>query len=288
MIGGSSNHWLARFPSVLWLALAAATLTAIGTHLFGHLVGLLAGLTLASNFLFLHWEQFARDLTISLFLATLATYAFVRMVEAPTSAHWTWVWAICLLAAAWIELFGVCVLAGQVAAYLVLIRSHGERPRQRIEVILGCVTFALTIPNVILVATANNGQLNWIPPVTLHRLYDQSWIWAGRNPFTVIGGALGLVLLGLSVFPASDAKVSLIPDHASLRVEAWKAALVTGWLVAPFVVTLVLSAIQPAWAAQYLFAATPRWLSCSALPWSTHDDGSGSRCLSERSSPPDC
>jgi hypothetical protein len=32
---------------------------------------------------------------------------------------------------------------------------------------------------------------------------------------------------------------------------------VTAWLLAPFAVTLALSPIQPAFAAQYLFAATP-------------------------------
>jgi mannosyltransferase len=257
VIGGSGHHWLARLPSVVWLALAAATLTALGTHLFGHVVGLLAGLLLATNFLFLHWEQFARDLTISLFFATFATYAFVRMVKRTTGRRWTSIWAVSLIATAWMELFGACVIAGHAAAYLVLVRTRGPRPRQRLELTLGAVSFALTIPNIVLVATANNGQLNWIPPVSLHRLFEQAWIWAGRNPFAVFACAVGLAVLVVVVLPVSRQAREALVREGSPRVDAWKAALLAAWLVAPFIVTLVLSAIQPAFAAQYLFSATP-------------------------------
>jgi mannosyltransferase len=258
VIGGPQHHhWLARFPSVVWLALAAATLTLLGTHLFGRVVGLVGGLVLATNFLLLHWEQFARDLTISLFLATFATYAFVRMIETERGTRWIWIWAVSLLAAAWIELFGVCVIAGHAAAYLVLAWMRGRRPHQRLELALGAGAFALTVPNVVLVATANNGQLNWIPPVTVHRLYDQSWIWAGRNPFAVLGCLVGLAVLGLLVLPVSESAKDALVRPDTPGVEPWKAVLVVVCLLAPFVVTLVLSAIQPAFAAQYLFAATP-------------------------------
>ena len=245
VIGGASHHWLARFPSVIWLALAAATLTALGMRLFGRVADLLAGLALGTNFLFLHWEQFARDLTISLFLATFATYAFVRMIETPTRARWPWIWAASLLVAAWMELFGICVIAGHAAAYVVLVRTAGPRPRQRLEVTLGAAAFVLTIPNVVLVATANNGQLSWIPPVSFHRLYEQPWIWAGRNPFAAVACVVGLVTL------------EFLARGDMPRVDAWKAALLQVWVAAPFFVTIALSAIQPAFAAQYLFAATP-------------------------------
>jgi len=219
VIDGPGNHWLARFPSVIWLALAAATLTALGTRLFGRTVGVLAGLILATNFLFLHWEQFARDLTISLFTATFATYAFVRMVQAPTLARWAWVWAASVVVASWVELFGVCILAGHAAGYVVRTRIEGEvRPV--------------------------------VPQVSLRRLVSQPWVWAGRNPVALIGCAVGLAVLAAALRPASR----LADGH---RVEPWKVALTAGLFVSPFLVTLLLSPIKPAWESHYFFSATP-------------------------------
>lgn len=250
VIDGPGNHWLARFPSVIWLALAAATLTALGTRLFGRTVGVLAGLILATNFLFLHWEQFARDLTISLFTATFATYAFVRMVQAPTLARWAWVWAASVVVASWVELFGVCILAGHAAGYVVRTRIEGEvRPGRRREVLLGAAAFALVIPNMVLIATAINGQFV-VPQVSLRRLVSQPWVWAGRNPVALIGCAVGLAVLAAALRPASR----LADGH---RVEPWKVALTAGLFVSPFLVTLLLSPIKPAWESHYFFSATP-------------------------------
>jgi mannosyltransferase len=251
-----SNHWLDRFPSVVFMAGAVITLTVLGTRLFGRTAGLVAGLTLATNFWLLHWAQFARSLTLSLLLATFATYAFVRALEAPSSRLWAWTWAISVITASWINLFAVCVVAGHAAAYLVQTRRNPDaRRHRRLDALLGLLVCVTVLPNVVLVASADNGQLDWIPQVSLGRLVSQPWVWAGRNSFALAAGFLGLAAMVAGTMPAAARwRTALVGQR---RVAPWKLVLLVGWVAAPFVVTLLLSAIRPAFDAHYLFSAAP-------------------------------
>lgn len=256
VIGGTSNHWLARFPSVVFMALAVVVLTVLGTRLFGNLGGLVAGLTLATNFHLLHWEQFARSLTLTLFLIVLSTYAFVRALESASPSRWTWVWAVAIVAGAWVNLFAVCVLLGHAAAYVVYRRSTPRpSPMVRRELLVGAGALLVILPNVILVATANNGQLDWIPDVTVRRIVFQTWAWAGRNPFALIAAAVSLAILIVASRQAngknSTARVG------GRTIAPWILALLAGWLISPFVVTLALSIVQNAFDSHYLYPATP-------------------------------
>jgi len=255
IIGGPHNHWLARFPSVVFMAAAVAVLTLLGTRLFGRVAGLVAGLTLATNFHLLHWEQFARSMTLTLLLIISSTYAFVRALEAPDSRRWRWSWAALLVAACWINLFAICVLAGQLAAYLVYIRGRPRTPTQlHSDVAVAAVALAAIIPNIVLVGTANNGQLDWIPAVTLHRLVFQTYAWAGRNLVAILAGLVALALLARAWLPLR-ARMSATSDKS--QPQPWKFALLAAWVASPFVLTLGLSAIQNAFDSHYLYPATP-------------------------------
>jgi mannosyltransferase len=221
-----------RVPSVVCVALAAVVLTALGTRLFGREGGLIAGLTLASAAFVVQFSQWARGYAPALFLAVLCTYAFVRAFKEP-QARWLLVWACALVAACWMNLFSISVLAAQVAAYL-MATNH---PRSRLAVGLLALVVAAVAPIVVLVATADNGQLAWIPAPTPSRIVVQTWDWASRNPFVLLAAVVGIAALVAG---------------RQYALSRWKAALVIVWTVAPLVVTLVLSAIQPAFDAHYL------------------------------------
>ena len=47
-------------------------------------------------------------------------------------------------------------------------------------------------PIIVLVATADNGQLDWIPSPTIRRVAVQTWDWSSRNPFALMAAAIGV------------------------------------------------------------------------------------------------
>lgn len=229
-----SSDWVARFPSVVFGALAAMVLTALGIRLFGGLAGLVAGAALATAPYVMHFSQWARSYSLALLLTVLASYAFARAHDEPR-VRWVALWAIALVAACWVNLFAISVLAAHLVAYLVM----QPRPRPRLAAAALLAVCAAVTPIIVLVATADNGQLNWIPSPTIHRVAVQTWDWSSRNPFALIAAAVGVVAL-------------LVGTRHPPR---WKGVLVLGWTTAPFLLALALSAVQPAFDSHYLLTA---------------------------------
>lgn len=245
-----AGDWVARFPSVVFGALAVLTLTALGKRLFGFEAGLVAGATLATAPYVMQFSQWARGYALTLFLTVLASYAFARAHDDPCR-RWVVLWAVAFIAACWVNLFAIAVLAAHVAAYL----STHPRPRPRIAAAALLAVAATVTPIIVLVATADNGQLNWIPSPTGTRVATQTWDWSSRNPFALVAAAIGIAVL-----------VRRRPRHGR-----WKAALVIGWTIAPFLVTLLLSVVQPAFDSHYLLTAAAGLallvgLSVAAMP----------------------
>jgi hypothetical protein len=105
-------------------------------------------------------------------------------------------------------------------------------------VIAGSVALALFLPQLVLVTSGDNGQLDWIPTPTPYRVAVGMWDWASRNPIVVLAAAVGVVQL-------------------FRQATRWKAALVVVWLVAPLAATLLASISQPAFEARYVLVAMP-------------------------------
>lgn len=232
-----TSAWAVRFPSALFGALSAGMTAIVGRRLFGELAGLASGVALAAGSFYVSWEQQARGYTLAVLLAVVATYAFVRASEDDATAWWIG-WAVGLAAAGWINLFAFSVVAAHVTA-LALMRPP---PPLRHALIALCGAIALVLPQVVLVAQGDNGQLDWIPSPTPYHVAVGVWDWASRNPIAVLALAIGVVQLVREAVP-----------HAA----RWKAALVVVWLVAPLVATLLASIAQPSFEARYILAAAP-------------------------------
>ena len=182
----------------------------------------------------MQFSQWARGYSLALFLTVLASYAFVRAHDDPRR-RWVALWGVALVAACWVNLFAISVLAAHSAAYLVMRPRPRPRPRLAARALLA-VCAAVT-PIIILVATADKGQLNWIPSPTIRRVVVQTWDWSSRNPFALMAAAIGVASLVVG---------------GTRRYTRWKAVLVIGWTIAPFLVTLALSVTQPAFDSHYL------------------------------------
>jgi hypothetical protein len=111
-----------------------------------------------------------------------------------------------------------------------------------VPLIAGCAALAAFLPQAVLVATGDNGQLDWIPTPTPRHVAIGMWDWASRNPIAVLAAAIGLVQLARGAVPLA---------------ARWKTALVAIWLVAPLAATLLASIAQPAFEARYVLVALP-------------------------------
>jgi len=223
--------WSLRLPSVVVGAAAVAVLTVLGTKLFGRVAGLVAGFVLASSAYVVQFMQEARGYAFALLLAVLAVYCFVRMLEEPTM-RWALLASAALVAACWMNLFSISVLVAEAAAYLAV---RPRPPRGPYAVAAG-VALAGIAPIVALVASADNGQLGWIPPLTASRFISQSRDWADHNPVALLVALIGVVAL-------------LRGFRAWAR---WKGGLVVVWTVTPYILLLALTAIQPSFDSHYL------------------------------------
>jgi mannosyltransferase len=232
-----TSEWALRMPSVFFAALAAAATAVLGRRLFGDLAGLVAGLALAASSFFVSWGQQARGYTLAVLLATVATYAFVRACEERSTAWWI-AWAAALSAAGWVNVFAFSVAAAHLIAFLYL----RPRPSARVPVLAGLAALAVFLPQLVLVAAGDNGQLDWIPTPTPRHVAVGMWDWASRNPVAAFAAAIGLVQLIRGVVPGA---------------ARWKTALIAAWLVAPVVATLLASIVQPAFEARYVLVGLP-------------------------------
>jgi mannosyltransferase len=151
---------------------------------------------------------------------------------------WWAIWAVALAAAGWVSVFAFSVAVAHLAAFLLM----RPRPPLRVPLIAGCAALAAFLPQAILVATGDNGQLDWIPSPTVHHVAIGVWDWASRNPVAALAAGLGIVQLLREAVP---------------QAARWKTALIGVWLVAPLVATLVASLAQPAFEARYILAAAP-------------------------------
>jgi mannosyltransferase len=207
----------------------------IGTRLFGRWPGVISGVTLVLGAFVVHFWQWARGYSVALLLTTLATYALLRVFETG-GRRWAVLWCVSLALACWLNLFAISILAAHAVAYRLI---EPKPPKRLVAVSTAALLLAVT-PLIVLVATADNGQLNWIPTPTLRRVLVQSWDWSSRNPFALIAAAVA---------------VTALVRRARRPTDRWKAGLVITWTLAPFVLTLLLSAVQPAFDSHYLLTA---------------------------------
>jgi mannosyltransferase len=232
-----TSDWALRLPSVLFGAVAAGATATLGRRLFGDVAGLAAGLALAASSYFVSWSQAARGYSLAVLLATVATYAFVRACEERRKGWWA-IWAAALVAAGWVSVFAFSVAAAHLVAFLLF----RPRPALRVPVLAACAAVAAFLPQLVLVVSGDNGQLDWIPTPTPRHVAVGIWDWASRNPIAMLAGVVGVVQLFRETVPGA---------------ARWKAALVAVWLAAPLVATLLASIAQPAFEARYVLVGLP-------------------------------
>ncbi len=230
-------EWAIRLPSVLAAALSALVMFQLAASLFDRLSGVLASLALATGAGAFAASQQARPLPFALLAITLTTLCFVRALD--LEGGW---WVVYVVSSVLIPLthpIAVSVLAAQAGALAL-------HPARRALARSGCVALAcaaaVSIVPLVAAAADRLGDRHDGSQIDLHDLGKGLAHAAGWSPLLAVLGVGGIVAVSTGRTPGS---------------APWKAGLVGGMIVAPFVVVVAAGIAMPVFATRALLAGTP-------------------------------
>ncbi len=245
-----------RFPSVLFATATIPIIFLLSTKLAGRMSGLIAALLVSINMFHLQWSQETRGYAMLVFLVSLASWLFVRCVEAPSLSRWT-VYSLVCTAAVYVHLYALLVVLAHGLSLFLL------RPRNipwRGWLFSGALLGVLTSPLLYLIsvrAKAPMFPLDWLPRLSPYLLYKSAHQMSGNPHYEgVKGGDLLLLLAFILCLLASLAALECFHQcHRSM--DLWRAGLPLCWLVLPPTLMFFQSLAQPMFVYRYLLVSLP-------------------------------
>ena len=264
---GQSEFFI-RLLSLLPSVAAIPFVYLLGRRLVSEKAGLVAALLLAVNAFDVRYAQEARAYSLFAFLVVLASWFFVRCLDAP---HKRGNWAglvIALVLGMYAHFFAGLMLP--VFWLAAALRKRGFPWKQFL--ISSGIMVALAIPILLFVATKNRGQVGWVQTTRWKDFFALATLLSGR-------GGLVLLLICAASLILALARLIGLPERAG-RQAVWGEALVWMWLVLPAAITTTISLFKPMFVSRYfifclpasvLLVATgltmirPRWLLAPVL-----------------------
>jgi mannosyltransferase len=247
---GGGSELAVRLPSAVAMAVAAGLVAVLGRRLVSSWAGLAAGLAFAVLPSVSWYAQNAREGALLVALATLASYCFLRALEA-NGAAWRWLtgYGAALAALGLANLFGLLLVVAH-AVTLGWSRRDYRLDRRFILGWLAAVAAAVIVGSP--VAVEGYGQLHqihWIRPPRLADLLSVQGL-VGRMP---------LFLLTLAIIACAVA-VSVVPRGGPRRPGHWPAGLLRlclPWLLLPPAILLTASLAHPVYTFRYIVFCIP-------------------------------
>jgi mannosyltransferase len=259
-----SETWL-RLPSVIFGVLAAYVLFALTRRLFGQRTANIAGVLLAVNTFFVHFEQEARAYSFVLFAVIVATYLFVEAVDRPSTPRWLG-YAAVSAAAIYAHAFAGYV----IAAHLISLLLRRTRPRLR-DALAGYGSIAILIgPLAVVMSTTEMLQRHFIERPTLHSFELLFLDLTGAGGVVSRGGRMLLLAYFLACCTALLVVTGVIArPQQHRRDEAWPYVLVLLWLAVPVLGSFMTSMVRPVFLPRYLIIALPPLVILAAVGMSS-------------------
>jgi mannosyltransferase len=258
-----------RLPSAIAVAFAAGFIALLGKRLVSGPAGLAAGLVFAAIPQVSWYGQNARDYALVTAVATIATYLFVRAVQALPDAprrtvnRWMIGYGVSLAVLGLLNLYALLLilahglmLAAQArrdASAATLSASGAEPARATVRLLVRnwliavVVTVVVSSP-VLYYGWKERAQVAWIKKPNLH---DLTGVEQLVGPGRVFAAALIIVAAGIGL--------SAYRGRARLRVD-WPqpmVALCVSWLVLPPVLLLAVSVTHPVYLFRYIVFCIP-------------------------------
>jgi mannosyltransferase len=257
---GGTEAWL-RLPSVAFGVAAVCVLFALNRRLFGLRPAVVATILLVVNPFLVLYEQEVRAYALAMLAVTVATWVFVRAVEAPSTGWWVAYGAVAA-AAVYAHAFAAFVLAAHLLS-LILRRV----PARLVAIGFGTAA-VLVAPLAALLFTARNIERGIARP-GLGALESALLELTGTG---VRSRTAGLILLLYAGLAAGAAAAAVLAARRRGVRETWATALAFAWLVVPILGSMALSFVRPIFLSRYLIVALPALatvaaIGVAAVPW---------------------
>jgi mannosyltransferase len=257
-----------RLPSAIAAAATVCLVSLLALRLFDRRVAFGAGLLSAVSLSLVYWGQNARGYSLMVALIAGSFLALVTALqgERPRVA---WVaYAVLTVGAVYAGLEAVLVVPAQL---LVLL---WYRDRIRPLAVALAISALCCVPLAVLAASRGSSQLFWVPglSVTTVKQVVRSLASTGLQPnfYTGTGGIL-LVLTAI-VLIVGAYRLWRLAASADGRGAAFGPSLVLAWMVIPFLLALVESALgQSIFEPRYLLVSLPA--VALVLAWTALDRG---------------
>jgi mannosyltransferase len=263
-----TGEFAVRFPSAVAMAVAAGCIGLLGKRLVSGRAGLAAGLVFAAIPQVTWYGQNAREYALVTAVATIASYLFVRALEASVDARggrvnrWMIGYGVSLAILGLLNLFalllipahGLMLAARARRDAAVELPGAGESPagtatRPVVRGWLIAVLAALVASSPVLYfGWKERGQVAWIKAPDLHDVIGIE---------RLIGP--GLVFIAVLITVAAGIVISSWRGRARMRAD-WPqqlVALCVPWLVLPPVVLLAVSVAHPLYLFRYIIFCIP-------------------------------
>ena len=238
---GTDEVTLRLLPAAFAIA-TVPLLYSLTRRLFDVRYAVITSAVLATNLLFLTYTRTVRSYSLAMFLATLASYLFVRNLDRGTTRGWL-AYAVVSALGTYAHFFMGLVVVSHV---LTLLRFRERVDWLRVAS-AGLLLAVLVSPIAAFILFQDVGQVDWIP--------EPTWDLVGFNLYQLLGAGSALGVGAVAILAALGAIRSIVrlPDGESAQAHL----LALTWCVIPIGGAIVISFIKPLFLARYLLVALP-------------------------------
>lgn len=187
-LGLGTNELAVRSLSALFAILSVLVVYKIGCFLKNPVVGLISGLLLSVNILFVFYAQFARDYSFMLFITALSSYFFLKYGKTKSGQI---PFIISSIVSLYVHFYAVFTLMAQFATSLATGKAK--------KFLMPLVVSSLFILPIIISPSFHSGQVNWIMKPVITSIIGTALVLTGDfPPLLVVYGIL--LLLSLTYF----------------------------------------------------------------------------------------
>jgi 4-amino-4-deoxy-L-arabinose transferase-like glycosyltransferase len=238
---GWTEGW-ERLPSALAAVAALPALWLVGRRVANAKAALLAPALLLGNGMFLGLARFGRGYAPEVLLTTLASLALVVAVQDHRRLA-RWLWASLIVAATYMHVFGLLVLAAHLVALAIAPAPERRRDWTGPVVLAG----VLLSPLLFFFATRSGDQIFWVDRTTVHAVIDLPVKLLGN------GGHIQTLVTGLAI---TVVLWRLLAEGLARR-WSWESWFVICWAAVPVILGVALSIAKPVLVPNYFVIAAP-------------------------------
>jgi mannosyltransferase len=226
-----------RIPSVIFGVLTIPAVFLLGSRLFNNATGATASLLLSVHAFHVQWSREARAYSLLMFLLVLAAYLLVRALESGRTRYWI-AFAVTSAMTVYAHLFAIFVLL----AFALAIVAAPYQVSKRSMLLVFLIFEHLSAPMVLFVLLRYGSQLDWIQAPTPASIFLFLLVITGGS-----GVVLAVVYVALCALGAISA----------FTRERWATGLLLMWLLAPPLLTLLISLATPVFDNKYMVMCVP-------------------------------